>query len=146
MPIPPAFILRKSLCPDFLWLKGPESQRFVGRRFVELRSRKYLSRYDLRVLFNGFAYCLIVGACTAEAARLDRSSRSRLYRDLGQVNVEKLCSARTAVCQNAIRGFDPIHPLIYLVVHDLRRIIYRKIGLVRIDTLSYLVAYYVCFF
>jgi hypothetical protein len=43
-----------------LWSKDPENERFVAERFVELRSRKVLSRYDLRLLFNGFAYCLIM--------------------------------------------------------------------------------------
>jgi hypothetical protein len=40
--------------------KVQRDQRFVGQRFVALRSRKYLSRYDLGLLFNGFAYCLII--------------------------------------------------------------------------------------
>src|ERR1700732_3108435 len=46
-----------SFSPEGLWLKGPEDQRFVGKRFVEVRSGKYLPRYDLMLLFNGFACC-----------------------------------------------------------------------------------------
>jgi hypothetical protein len=52
---------RRSLAPELLWLKGPEAQRFIARMFVELRSSICLSWYDPRLLFSGFAYCLIMG-------------------------------------------------------------------------------------
>jgi hypothetical protein len=72
-------------------------------KVVELRSRKYLSRYDLRLLFNGFAHCLVIGVRQASIVL----SRALVY----NVMVENLCSSRDGNLPDYIRGFDSIHSL-----------------------------------
>src|ERR1700730_8064011 len=66
---------------------GPEVQRFVGQKFVELRSRKYVAQYDLRLLLNGFAYWLIMGLAPKRRQASIVLSRALVSRSLGQVNV-----------------------------------------------------------